>query len=166
MPQWGTSNEYPQHTFLWRNKKNVCAWPHLCDSMNYIPVETRPYVIFCTVIILNVGTEIGFTIFVIKFEQIDLTTMFTVGTLESFYKTVHYYYYTVFDLITAHIPISAQSSNSVIQITASVLFVYFFIKAYVVGTHLNCIDLSMQFKCVPTTYAFIQKIRKRIIIIK
>ena len=32
------------------------------------------------------------------------------------------------------------------QITASVLFLYFFIKAYVVGTHLNCIDLSMQFK--------------------
>ena len=38
---------------------------------------------------------------------------------------------TVFDLITAHTPISAQSRNSI---------------AYVVGTHLNCIDLSMQFK--------------------
>ena len=37
-------------------------------------------------------------------------------------------------------------------ITASVLFVYFFIKAYVVGTHLNCIHLWMQFKWVPTTY--------------
>ena len=33
-----------------------------------------------------------------------------------------------------------------LQIIASVLFVYFFLKAYVVGTHLNCIDLSMQFK--------------------
>ena len=22
VPQWGTSNEYPQHMFLWRNKKN------------------------------------------------------------------------------------------------------------------------------------------------
>ena len=32
-----------------------------------------------------------------------------------------------------------------LQITARVLFVYFFIKAYVVGTHLNCID-KMQFK--------------------
>ena len=31
-------------------------------------------------------------------------------------------------------------------IIASVLFIYFFIKAYVVGSHLNCIDLSMQFK--------------------
>ena len=48
-----------------------------------------------------------------------------------------------------------------LQITASVLFLYFFIKAYVVGTHLNCIDLSMQFKWVPTTYAFINKIRKK-----
>ena len=26
-------------------------------------------------------------------------------------------------------------------ITASVLFIYFFIKAYVVGSHMNCIDL-------------------------
>ena len=33
-----------------------------------------------------------------------------------------------------------------LQITASVIFLYFFLKAYVVGTHLNCIDLSMQFK--------------------
>ena len=31
-----------------------------------------------------------------------------------------------------------------LQITASVLFVHFFIKADVVGTHLNCINLSMQ----------------------
>ena len=55
-----------------------------------------------------------------------------------------------------------------LQITASVLFVYFFIKAYVLGTHLNCIDLTMQFKWVPTTYAFKEKTRKknRIIIIK
>ena len=36
-----------------------------------------------------------------------------------------------------------------LQITASVIFVYF-IKAYAVGTNLNCIDLSMQFKWVPT----------------
>ena len=48
---------------------------------------------------------------------------------------------TVFDLITAHTPISAQSSN----ITASIFSLYVFTKAYVVGTHLNCIDL-MQFK--------------------
>ena len=23
VPQWGTSNEYPQHMFLWTNKKNI-----------------------------------------------------------------------------------------------------------------------------------------------
>ena len=51
-----------------------------------------------------------------------------------------------------------------LQITANVLFLYFFIKAYVVGAHLNCIDLSMQFKWVPTTYAFIKKIRKKIVL--
>ena len=33
----------------------------------------------------------------------------------------------------------------------------FFLKLYVVGTHLNCIDKSLQFKWVPTTYAFIKK---------
>ena len=33
----------------------------------------------------------------------------------------------------------------------------FYYKAYVVGTHLNCIDKSMQFKWVPTIYAFIKK---------
>ena len=37
------------------------------------------------------------------------------------------------------------------------IFLIFFINAYVVGTHLNCIDKSMQFKWVPTTYAFIKK---------
>ena len=52
-----------------------------------------------------------------------------------------------------------------LQITASVLFVYFFIKAYVVGIHLNSIDLSMQFKCVPTIYALIKKVRKKLQII-
>ena len=36
-------------------------------------------------------------------------------------------------------------------------FLIFFIKTYVVGTHLNCIDKRMQFKWVPTTYAFIKK---------
>ena len=36
-------------------------------------------------------------------------------------------------------------------------FLIFFIKAYIVDSHLNCIDKSLQFKCVPTTYAFIRK---------
>ena len=34
---------------------------------------------------------------------------------------------------------------------------FLIINAYVVGTHLNGIDKSMQFKWVPTTYAFIKK---------
>ena len=69
--------------------------------------------------------------------------------------------HTIFHLITPHTPISTQSSNFSFQIKASVLFVYFFINAYVVGTQLNCIDLSMQFKWVPRTYAFIKKIRQK-----
>ena len=51
-----------------------------------------------------------------------------------------------------------------LQITASVIFLYFFLKAYVVGTHLNFFDLSMQFKRVPTTYASIKKIRNNHIV--
>ena len=44
---------------------------------------------------------------------------------------------------------------------AYAMFLYFFFnflyKAYVVGTHLNCIDKSMQFKWVSTTYAHMKK---------
>ena len=36
-------------------------------------------------------------------------------------------------------------------------FLIVFIKAYVVGNHLNCLDKSRQFKCVPATYDFIKK---------
>ena len=36
----------------------------------------------------------------------------------------------------------------------------FLYKAYVVGTHLNCTDKSMQFKWVPTTHAFIENLTK------
>ena len=36
-------------------------------------------------------------------------------------------------------------------------FLIFFIKAYVVGTRLNCLDKSRQFKRVPTTYVIIKK---------
>ena len=36
-----------------------------------------------------------------------------------------------------------------LQITARIIFLYVILKAYVVGTHLNCIDLSMQFRWVP-----------------
>ena len=44
-----------------------------------------------------------------------------------------------------------------LQITACVLFVFYLFKAYVVGIHLNCINLSMHFQLVTTTYAFIKK---------
>ena len=36
---------------------------------------------------------------------------------------------------------------------SGIFFLIFFIQAYVVSTQLNCIDKSMQFKWVPTTYA-------------
>ena len=74
--------------------------------------------------------------------------------------------HTVFDLITTHTPISAQSKNSVVfRLQPVYFFLYFFTKAYVVGTHLNCIDKSMQFKWVPTTYVFVKKVRKICIVI-
>ena len=61
---------------------------------------------------------------------------------------------TVFDLINAHTPIGAQSSNSVLfRLQPSILFCLLLYRGiYVVGTHLNCFDLPMQFKCVPITY--------------
>ena len=37
------------------------------------------------------------------------------------------------------------------------VFLIFFIKAYVAGTHLNCINKLIQFKWVPTIYAFINQ---------
>ena len=43
------------------------------------------------------------------------------------------------------------------DVYAIFFFLIFFIKAYVVDTHLNCIDKLMQFKWVSITYAFIQK---------
>ena len=56
------------------------------------------------------------------------------------------YPYTVLYQFTAHTPISELSSDYTL-----VLFVYFFIKAYVVGTHLNCMDLivdTIQIICI------------------
>ena len=53
--------------------------------------------------------------------------------------------------------IAKDLSNDAYVMFLCFLFLIFFIKAYVVDTHLNCIDKSMQFKWVPTTYAFIKK---------
>ena len=56
----------------------------------------------------------------------------------------------VFEIINAHIPIRAQLSKSIVlRLQPVYFFVYFFIKAYAVGTHLNCIDLSMQLNEYP-----------------
>ena len=101
-----------------------------------------------------------------KFQNPEQIVPMNASSMEQKYRTINVWLIkqvislcikkkkkTVFYLISAHTPISAQSSLSVnLQI-----IVDFFIKPYVVGTHLNCIDLSMQFKWVPTTYAFIKK---------
>ena len=63
---------------------------------------------------------------------------------------------TVFDLCPNYRTCSYKRTVKqfgILQITANVIFVYFFIKAYVVGTHLNCINLLIEFKWVPITYA-------------
>ena len=49
------------------------------------------------------------------------------------------------------------SNDAYAMLLCFLFFLIFFIKAYVVGSHLNCINKSMQFKWVPTTYAFIKK---------
>ena len=68
-------------------------------------------------------------------------------SLQSLFLHCLFFFITVFDLITAHTPISAQSRNSVVfRLQPVYFFLYFFTKAYFVGTHLNCIDKSMQFK--------------------
>ena len=68
---------------------------------------------------------------------------------------------TVFDLITTHTPIRAQSSNFLV-IRLQAVTIYFFVKAYAVGTHLICLDKSRLFKCVLTTYAFIKIVGNKI----
>ena len=47
--------------------------------------------------------------------------------------------------------------RSVFNDADAILFSVFFIEAYVVGTGLNYLNLSRQFKRVPTTYVFIKK---------
>ena len=48
-----------------------------------------------------------------------------------------------------------NSSNDAYVKFLFCFFLIFFKKAFVVGTNLNCIDMWMQFKWVPTTYAYI-----------
>ena len=49
--------------------------------------------------------------------------------------TYTYYGYTI-----------KRSEKALFDDVYAIFFLIFFIKAYVVGTHLNCIDKSMQFK--------------------
>ena len=73
--------------------------------------------------------------------------------------------HTIIDLlvITAHAPLSAQSSNLVVfRLQLMYLYLLRFKKSYVVGIHLNCLDKSRQFKRVPTPYDFIKEIKKHI----
>ena len=70
---------------------------------------------------------------------------------------------TVFDSITAHAPISAVKQFSNLKDYNQCTFIYFFMKkTYVVGTHLNCLDKSRQFKRVATTYDYIKKTESNI----
>ena len=49
------------------------------------------------------------------------------------------------------------SNDAYAMLLCFLFFLIFFIKAYVEGTHWNCIEKLMQFKWVPTTYAFMKK---------
>ena len=57
--------------------------------------------------------------------------------------------------------LSAKDLSNDAYVMFLCFFLFFFLivitKAYVVGTHLNCIDKLMQFKRVPKTHAFIKK---------
>ena len=50
-----------------------------------------------------------------------------------------------------------RSAKDLFADVYAIFFMIFFIKTYVVGTNLNCLDLSRQFKWVSTTYHFIKK---------
>ena len=66
-------------------------------------------------------------------------------------------YVSMYTMGTLKQRLAEDLSNDAYVMFLCFLFLIFFIKAYVVDTHLNCIDKSMQFKWVPTTYAFIKK---------
>ena len=62
-------------------------------------------------------------------------------------------------LIRAHLEERSAEDfmRSIFNDAYAILFLIFFIIAYVVGTHLNYLNLLRQFKLVPTTNAFIKK---------
>ena len=111
MKTYGDSNGYPQHMFLWRNKKNTSRFGLKKSALSG------------DMLLHSVIKDIVVTHRIIEIVEY---------LIRSNYRTYPY-------------KCTVKKFCS-LQITASVLFLYFFIKAYVVGTHLNCIDLLMQFK--------------------
>ena len=69
---------------------------------------------------------------------------------------------TVFDLITAHTPISSQSSNFLVFRLMSVYFYLLLYTEYVVGTNLDCLNKLRQFKWVQTTHSSKKKFGNKI----
>ena len=59
-----------------------------------------------------------------------------------------------------YLPTKCISSKDLFDDVYVILFSYFLYKTYVVGTNLNCIVMSMQFKLVPTTFALKKKMTK------
>ena len=51
--------------------------------------------------------------------------------------------------------------RSIFNDAYAILFSVFLIEAYEVGTRLNCLGLSRQFKRVPTTYIFYKEVDKK-----
>ena len=60
MPHEGTSNEYPQHIFLWRNKEDLFSPPKLMSTHNicfrgeirkisaFLDEKKAPYLLLCS----------------------------------------------------------------------------------------------------------------------
>ena len=166
-----------KHTLLFAN--NVMQYSYLLSCVNISMLQT---IRFC-LLIVNCSTVFFYNVLICpcckhtllyvyhKLQQGNLLLCANIkpliakrlsGAKTTLLQTIRCCMITVFDLITAHTPISAQSRNSVVfRLQPVYFFLYFFTKAYVVGTLLNCIDKSMQFKWVLTTYAFVKKVRKK-----
>ena len=63
---------------------------------------------------------------------------------------------TLFEPVTTHTPLSAQSSNFLV-FRLQPAFIYLFLLTYVIGTHLNCLDL---FRQLSTTSIYFKKYQK------
>ena len=59
-----------------------------------------------------------------------------------------------------YLPTKCISSKDLVDDVYVIFFSYFLYRTYVLGTNLNCIIMSMQFKLVPTTFALKKKLTK------